>query len=361
MVVKAKNKPAINDVMKKTLAEIAELIGGKVIGDEKLKISGLKSLDEAREGDLTFLANSKYLAVAKKTKASAILTTKDIKLPGKSVIQTDNPSLAFTKIASLVFQNGLPPLKGVHPSAVLASNVKLAGKVALGAYVVIEGPTEIQEGTLIYPGCYIGPRVKIGSECLIYPNVTIREGSVIGNRVKIHSGTVIGSDGFGYEQIDGEHVKIPQHGIVEVQDDVEIGANVTIDRARFDKTLIGRGTKIDNLVQIAHNVNIGENCIVIAQVGISGSTKIGKNSILAGQAGVAGHLTIGEGSIIAAQSGVTKSLPPLSKVSGYPAKPHDTAKRVNAALQRLPHYVAKIKELETRVKELESFLKKNDS
>lgn len=343
--------------MKKTLAEIAELIGGKVIGNETLRITGLKSLDEAREGDLTFVANSKYLALAKKTKASGILIPKDIKLPGKSVIQTDNPSLAFTKIASIIFKNDLPPLKDVHSSAVLASNVTLGRNVALGAYVVIDGPTEIGESTRIYPGCYIGPRVKIGRGCLIYPNLTIREGSLIGDRVKIHSGTVVGSDGFGYEQIDGKHVKIPQHGIVEIQDDVEIGANVTIDRARFDKTLIGRGTKIDNLVQIAHNVMIGENCLIIAQVGISGSSKIGKNSVLAGQAGVAGHLTIGEGSVIAAQSGVTKSLPPLSKVSGYPAKPHDTAKRVNAIVQRLPHYVKKIQDLENRMKELE---KKNN-
>ena len=344
----------VKDVMtKKTLAEIAELVGGKVIGNKAVKITGLKGLEEAHEGDLTFLANDKYLALAKKTKASGILVSKNIELPGKSVIQTDNPSVAFTTIASLIFQNQFPSLKGIHPSAITASNVKLARQVALGAYVVIEGPTEIGEGTQIYPGCYVGPRVKIGRECLIYPNVTIREGSVIGNHVKIHSGTVVGSDGFGYEQVDGKHVKIPQHGIVEIQDDVEVGANVTIDRARFDKTVIGQGTKIDNLVQIAHNVMIGEYCIVIAQVGISGSSKIGKNSVLAGQAGVAGHLTIGEGSVVAAQSGVTKSLPSFSKVSGYPARPHDSAKRVNAAVQRLPLYVKKIQDLENRIKELE--------
>ena len=339
--------------MKKTLAEIAQLIGGKVIGDEKVRVTGLKSLDKAGPGDLTFLSHTKYVALAKKTRASAILTTKEVVLPGKSVILTDNPSLAFAKIASTFEQNHSLKLQGRHSSAIVASDVKLGANVALGVYVVIEGPTEIGKGTEIYSGCYVGPHVKIGQECILYPHVIIREGSVIGNHVKIHSGTVIGADGFGYEQINGQHVKIPQQGIVEIQDDVEIGANVTIDRARFDKTVIGRGTKIDNLVQIAHNVTIGESCLIIAQVGISGSTKIGKNTVLAGQAGVAGHLTIGEGSMIAAQSGVTKSLPPLSKVSGYPAKPHATAKRVNASLQRLPHYVKKIQDLEKRLTELE--------
>jgi UDP-3-O-[3-hydroxymyristoyl] glucosamine N-acyltransferase len=245
----------------------------------------------------------------------------------------------------------------VHPNAVIGKNVSLGKDVAIGPYAVVADNVSIGEKTVIYSGCYIGHHTKIGSETLIYPNVSIRERTTIGSRVIIHSGTVVGSDGFGFATIKGMHHKIPQIGTVVIEDEVEIGANVTIDRARFDKTFIGKGTKIDNLVQIAHNVAIGENSIVVAQAGISGSTVIGKGVTLAGQAGLVGHITVGDGAIVAAQAGVTKSIPPNTLVSGYPAKPHDVARKVNACLQNLPKLYESVNELKKKIKELEEKLR----
>jgi UDP-3-O-[3-hydroxymyristoyl] glucosamine N-acyltransferase len=270
------------------------------------------------------------------TRASAIITSREIEKKNKPIIRTDNPSLAFAKIISLFSpQEEIKP-KGIHPTAIVAKSAKLGANVALGAYTVIEEGVSIGEGSAIFPHVYIGKNTQLGSENLIYPNVTIRENTVIGNRVIIHSGTVIGSDGFGYVELEGRHEKIPQLGKVVIEDDVEIGACVTIDRARFDKTLIAKGTKIDNLVQIAHNVQVGENSIIIAQAGISGSTEIGKNVIIAGQAGLVGHIKIGDKAIIGAQAGVTKSVPAKVMVSGYPARPHLQAMRLSAALEKLP-------------------------
>lgn len=213
---------------------------------------------------------------------------------------------------------------------------------------MVEDNAQIGDQTILYAGVYVGQQVKIGANCVIYPHVSVRERVIIGNRVIIHNGAVIGSDGFGYASVAGMHQKIPQIGTVVIEDDVEIGANVTIDRARFDKTMIGRGTKIDNLVQIAHNVVIGENSIIVAQAGISGSTVIGKNVTVAGQAGIVGHISIGDDAVVAAQAGVTKSVPPRTCVSGYPAKPHNVAKRINAYVQRLPELFLKVSEIEKR-------------
>ncbi len=340
--------------MRKTLSEIAAIVGGEVDGDEDLIITGLNSIQTAKEGELTFLSNNKYLSLVKETKASAIMIPRDMSIPGKSIIRTDNPSLAFAQVASQLIKGEEKHFEGIHQSAVIAKEVCLGKNVAMGPNVVIDNKVTIGDNSIIYAGSYVGHDAQIGQDCLIYPNVTIREESVIGDRVIIHSGTVIGSDGFGYEKVDGKHVKIPQIGITVIEDDVEIGSNVTIDRARFNKTLIGRGSKIDNLVQIAHNVVIGEYCIIISQVGISGTVVIEKNSILAGQAGVAGHLTIGEGSVVAAQAGVTKSLPANSYVMGYPAKPHTQAKKTYASLQKLPENMKELRALKKRVEELES-------
>ena len=344
--------------MKFTLGQIAKVVGGEVSGNAEVVISGISGIKEARRGDITFLANPKYLSLAKSTKASAIITyfdvNGDIKKP---LIKTDNPSLAFAKVVSLVAPNSVQRPKGIHPTALIAEGVKLGKDVAIGPYTIIEKDVTIGKGTIIYGGCYIGHHSRLGDNCLIYPHVSIRERVEIGKRVIIHSGTVIGSDGFGFATVKGVQKKIPQIGTVVIEDNVEIGANVTIDRARFDKTIIGRGTKIDNLVQIAHNVVIGENSIIVAQAGISGSTTVGKGAILAGQAGIVGHIQIGEGAIVAAQAGVTKSVPPHTKVSGYPAKPHDVAKRVNACVQRLPNLYKRVKELEAELKALKEVLK----
>ena len=340
--------------MRLTLGEISKLIGGELVGDSDVVITGISGIKEAKEGDITFLANSKYSPLMQTTKASAVVTSREAFDSKKPVIKTDNPSIAFTKIVGLVAPNDSEHFKGVHPTAIISKDVKIGPNVAIGAYTVIEEAVEIEEGTIVYSGCYIGRSTKIGRGCLIYPHVSIRERIEIGQRVIIHSGAVIGSDGFGFAMVAGVQKKIPQIGTVSIEDDAEIGANVTIDRARFDKTIIGKGTKIDNLVQIAHNVVTGESCVIVAQAGVSGSTVLGNRVILAGQAGVVGHIRIGDRAVVAAQAGVTKSIKPDTKVSGYPAKPHDTAKRVNACVQKLPDFYKKIKELEQKIKDLES-------
>jgi len=342
--------------MKKTLKEIAKLISGEIVGDGDIVITGVAGIKEAGSGDLTFLANSKYFPLIDKTAATAIITSRDASGISKPVIRTDNPSLAFAKVVASFSNAHVFRPKGIHPSVILGKDVLLGKNTAIGAYVVIEDGVFLGDNTVIYSGCFIGHNSKIGSDSLIYANVSIREDVFIGKRVIIHSGTVIGSDGFGFVTIDGLHHKIPQIGTVEIGDDVEIGANVAIDRARFDKTIIAKGTKIDNLVQIAHNVVVGENSLVVAQAGISGSTVIGKNVTLAGQAGLVGHISVGDGAIVAAQAGVTKSVPANTLVSGYPAKPHEQAKKVNACVQNLPKLYETIKELKKKIEELESRL-----
>ncbi len=339
--------------MKITLAEIAKIVDGKVVGDESLTVTGLSGIQEAEEGQLTFIADKKFTTYLKDTKASAVIVPQGFALDDKSVVQVDNPSLAFSKVISALFEPYTPSFKGVDPKASVGADVSLGKDVVIAPFTVIDDGCVIGDNTIIMPGGYVGQNTHIGSNCTIHANVSVYHDTRIGHNVIIHSGTVIGSDGFGYTQQDEAHHKIPQIGHVVIEDDVEIGANVTIDRARFNQTIIRRGTKIDNLVQIAHNVDIGEAALIISQAGVSGSVNIGKGAILAGQAGIAGHLSIGDGAIVAAQGGVTKSVPSGEMVSGYPAKPHKEAQKVNAALQRLPEYVKTIRELKKRVDELE--------
>ncbi|MDD3274543.1 MAG: UDP-3-O-(3-hydroxymyristoyl)glucosamine N-acyltransferase [Candidatus Omnitrophica bacterium] len=342
--------------MQKTLKEIAGIVEGKVVGDEQIMITGASGIKEASEGDITFLANSKYHALAVKTRASAVISSEAQGI-NKPVILTDNPSLAFAKVISLFTPDDIGHPSGIDYTAFIGRNVSLGKNVAVGAYSVIGDNAVIGDDTVIYAGCYVGHHTKVGSGTLIYPHVSIRERISIGNRVIIHSGTVIGSDGFGFATIKGLHHKIPQVGTVEVQDDVEIGANVTIDRARFDRTVIGSGTKIDNLVQIGHNVVIGKNALIVAQAGISGSTVLGDNVILGGQSGLVGHITLGNNAIVTAKSGVAKSVPENTMVSGYPARPFMTTQRANASLQSLPRLFNTVKELKKKIEELEEKLK----
>lgn len=347
--------------MRITLGEIARFVGGELVGESGIEITGISGIKEAVEGDITFLANPKYFPLIHTTKAAAIITSRDVVDFTKPLIKTEDPSFAFAKVVELIIPKTRSDPKGIHPTAVVSSKAILGKDVSVGAHTIIEDDALIQDGTIIYGLCYIGSKVKIGKNCLIYSNVSIRESVEIKNNVIVHCGAVIGSDGFGFTMLRGAQYKIPQIGNVVIEDDVEIGANVTIDRARFDKTVVGRGTKIDNLVHIAHNVIIGENCTIIAQAGISGSTTLGKGVILAGQAGLVGHIHIGDGAIVAAQAGVTKSVESNTKVSGYPAKPHNLAKRVNACLQRLPETYDKIKELENKIVEIETQLKQLQS
>ena len=345
--------------MHKTLNEIAKLIDGQVIGNGDLLITGVSGIKEATEGDITFLANSKYMSLMDKTRAAAIITSADAQKTIKPIILTENPSLAFAKVISMLIPDdtaGRP--SGIDYTVAIGKNVVLGKDVGIGPYVVIGDNVTIGDNTVIYAGCFIGHHTQIGSDTLIYPHVSIRERISIGCRVIIHAGAVIGSDGFGFVTIKSQHHKIPQVGTVEIADDVEIGANVTIDRARFNKTIIGRGTKIDNLVQIAHNVVIGENCLVVAQVGVAGSVTIGNNVTLAGQAGLVGHIVIGDNAVVTGQSGVSKDVSANTVVSGYPARPFMTTQRVNASLQNLPKLFDAVKELKKKVEELEAKLEK---
>jgi UDP-3-O-[3-hydroxymyristoyl] glucosamine N-acyltransferase len=335
--------------MQKRLKEIAEFINGEVVGDENTLISGISGIKEANKGDLSFIANSRYLSLIETTRASAVIAGRDVEKAPLPLIRTENPSLAFANVVAMWHPERVRHPRGIHPQAVVADTAELGKNVGVGPFVTIEEKAKVGDNTVVYSGTYVGHNTIIGNDCLIYPNVSIREEIIIGDRVIIHSGAVIGSDGFGYLDIKNVHHKIPQVGTVVIGDDVEIGANVTIDRARFDKTIVGRGSKIDNLVQIAHNVVIGENSIIVAQAGISGSTVVGKNVTLAGQAGLVGHITVGDNSVVAAQAGVTKSVPANTCVSGYPAKPHNLAKKVNAFVQKLPELFKRVKELEKKI------------
>lgn len=343
--------------MQKTLKEIAKLIDGQVVGDGDILITGASGIKEAAEGDITFLANSKYSSLMDKTRAAAIITSSDAQKTAKPVILTENPSLAFAKIISIFMPDDARHPERIDYTVMMGKNVSLGRDVAIGPYTVIGDDVVIGDNTIIYASCYIGHHTKIGSRALIYPHVSIRERISIGSGVIIHSGAVIGSDGFGFVTIKGVHHKIPQVGTIEIADDVEIGANVTIDRARFGKTAIGRGTKIDNLVQIAHNVVIGENALIVAQAGVSGTVTIGNNVILGGQAGLVGHITIGDNAIVTAQTGVAKSVPADTMVSGYPARPFMTTQRVNASLQNLPKLFNLVKELKKKIDALEARIK----
>ena len=297
--------------MQMNVADIAQLVKGELIGDGALLVNGFSGIKEAKKNELTFLSNPKYEPLLRGTQAGVILVPRQISCPGKTLIRVDNPSLSFTQVVNHLLKDA-PDYKprGIHPTAVIAPGAKLERNVAVGAHTIIEEGAVISEGCVLYANCYVGHEVHMGKDCLIYPQVVLRENVLLGNRVIIHSGTVIGSDGYGYVTVDGKHMKIPQVGSVLIEDDVEIGANVTVDRARFDKTIIGEGTKIDNLVQIAHNVTIGKHCFIVAQSGIAGSTKLGDYVILAAQAGLVGHIEIGDGAIVTAQSGVTHSIKP---------------------------------------------------
>ena len=338
--------------MRFTVGEIAKTIEGEVCGDENMVITGVAGIKEAQKGEITFLANPRYLSLLSTTKASAVIVARDITDSDRTLIQTEDPYFAFSQVMGLLANDEIPLPREIHPSASIGQRVKLGKNISICAFSVIGDDVEIADGVTIYPQVYIGHHAKIGENTLIYAQVTIREKVTIGKRVIIHSGTVVGSDGFGFAPFKGKHHKVPQLGTVAIGDDVEIGANVTIDRATIGKTEIKQGTKIDNLVQIAHNVVIGENCIIVAQTGLSGSTVLGKNVTLAGQVGLVGHLNIGDNVKVGAKSGVSKDVPANTCVMGIPAKPHMTEKRIEAVLRHLPELVKDINKLKKEIEEL---------
>lgn len=337
-----------------TLDELARLVGGRVTGDGRTLIRGVNGLREAGPGDITFLANARYAPLLATTRASAVILGDGVISPIPSLSVAD-PDYAFGCVAEHLLGDSRRPAAGVHPTAVVAKSARLGANVSIGAGTVVEEDASIGDNSVIHPQVYIGRAAVIGPDALLYPQVVVREKCQLGARVILHSGTVIGSDGFGYATQKGVHRKIPQVGIVVLEDDVELGANVTVDRARFGRTVIGKGTKIDNLVQIGHNVVVGQGCLLVSQAGIAGSTRLGNHVVMAGQSGLIGHLEIGDGAIITAQSGLTKDVPPGGIMSGSPASERRTHLKELAALSKLPEALQEIRRLQ---KELDDLKKK---
>lgn len=337
----------------KTLFEIASIVEGRLIGDGSAVITGVASITDAGAGDISFISEKKYLKLLKTTKASAVIVNDEsAAASGVAVIVAKNPQLAFAKLLD-VFRPQVLPGPGVHPKAEAHKGALLGVDVSVQAFAVIEEGARVGDRTIIFPSVYIGRNASIGADCILYPGVVVREECKIGDRVIIHSNSIVGSDGFGYTRAGGKYVKLPQRGIVRICDDVEIGACVTIDRAAIGETVVGRGTKIDNLVQVAHNVKIGEDTIIVAQVGIAGSTTVGSRVQLGGQVGLAGHIEVGDDVLVGAQSGVTNDVPSKSIVSGYPVVPHGEWLRSAALFSKLPEFKKRIAELEKRLEELE--------
>jgi UDP-3-O-[3-hydroxymyristoyl] glucosamine N-acyltransferase len=342
------------------ISEIARLVGGIVSGSGEKIITGLNKIEDAGEGELTFLGGAAYQKYFPATKATAILVKRDFEKSRSDLIyiEVDDPGKAFLVILTHYFTPEIT-LQGIDPSAYIHPTAFIGPNVSIGKNVVIEEGCVIGKGTKIFHNTVILRNTVIGDDCLIFQNVSLREDSVLGNRVILHPGVVIGSDGFGFTpDQNGVYQKIPQIGIVIIEDDVEIGANTTIDRAALGHTIIKRGTKIDNLVQIAHNVSVGEDTVMSAQVGIAGSSKIGRHCVLAGQVGITGHIEIGDNVIIGAQSGVPKSLPEAGTYFGYPAKPLNVALRTEGHIRNLEKYASRIKKLEDKIVQLEKLLEK---
>jgi UDP-3-O-[3-hydroxymyristoyl] glucosamine N-acyltransferase len=336
------------------LEEIAQRLECRLEGDGGVEIQRLAGIEDAGPGDLTFFVNPRYASELRRTRASAVILAEGAEAAPCAMLRCRQPYLAFARAVEL-FAPRRRPEPGVHHLAVVGNGVSLGAGVAVGPFVVIGDDARIGAGTILYSHVAIGPEAEIGADCIIHTRVSIRERVRLGNRVVVQDGAVIGSDGFGFaKRPDGTHQKIPQVGGVVVDDDVEIGANTTIDRPAVGETRIGAGTKIDNLVQIAHGVTVGRNALLAAQVGVAGSTTIEDSVTLAGQVGVAGHLTIGQGAVATAQTGIPNSVDAGAFVSGYPAIPNREWLKSSAVFRRLPELRKQLLELQRRIEELES-------
>jgi len=334
------------------LSRIAREVGGKIIGDDTVSITGVNSLDEAESGDISFFADKRFKESLKKTKASAVIVTEESDLYDGSQVVVSNAALAFAEVVRL-FAPPLPRHPGISERAIVHENSRIGKNASIYPMAYVGNGAEIGDETVIFPGVFVGDRVKIGNRSVIYPNVTILEDCRIGNDVIIHAGVVIGGDGFGYVKDGSRSVKIPQIGIVQIDDHVEIGANSCIDRAALGRTWLKRGVKVDNLVQVAHNVVIGEDSLVVAQVGFSGSINVGREVVIAGQVGIVDHLEIGDRAMIGPQSGIAKSVLPGEVLSGTPAMPHRLWLKTSSMVKRLPQLNEGLKDLEKRIKVLE--------
>lgn len=339
--------------MKLTVEELANIVSGKIEGNKDEVITGISGLADAKKGDVSFLTNMKYIGDALNTKASAVLIAADIdssQFKGKNIIKVSNPQYAYAMILKIIEKEKISSIEiKIHSCASVSEKAKIGKNVYIGQNAVIEAGSEIGDNTKIFPNVYIGYNVKIGNDCLIYPNVVIREDAVIGDRCIFQPGAVIGSDGFGFATVDGKTQKVPQIGRIEIGNDVEIGANTTIDRAAIDVTKIGSGTKLDNLVQIAHNVQTGENCLIVAQTGISGSTKLGNNVTIGGQTGLVGHLKIGNNVFIASQTGISSDLKDGEKVGGNPMAEIGHSIKIRATMRKLPEMYQDIRKIKKQL------------
>lgn len=338
-------------VIEKTLSEIAQLVDGVLSGDGSVIISGATNIAEAGGCDITF-AVPPHLEKAAQSQAAAVIIPATVEAFTKPAIKVANPRLAFTKLLE-VFTPPIMVERGIHPAAIIGARATIGVNVAILPYAVIGDDAVIGDNTVVYPHVYIGIGATVGSDSIIYSGAAIRENCHIGNRVIIQNNAVIGSDGFGFVTVNGKHQKVPQVGNVVIGDDVEIGACVTIDRATTGSTIIKNGSKVDNLVHIAHNVVVGENCFFVAQTGIAGSAKIGNNVTFAGQSGSAGHITIGDNCVFAARSAPINDVPAGSFCAGFPARPHKEWLRTEAAAAKVPDLIKKIRDMEARLAALE--------
>jgi UDP-3-O-[3-hydroxymyristoyl] glucosamine N-acyltransferase len=343
--------------MKMTIGEIAVYLSGTVIGSESVFINDIRSIEEAKEGDLTFIANKKYLKKLKTTKASAILVSQQTTVEGKNLIVVSDPYVALGKILALFYpsEHGR---SGISPDAYIEDGAIVSPEATIFPHTFISKGAKIGRGTVVYPGVFIGRNVCIGENSTLYANVSVYHSCVIGNRVTLHSGVVVGADGFGFASPGKENIKIPQVGFVQIDDDVEVGANTTIDRAALGKTWIQRNVKIDNLVQIAHNVVIGENSVIVAQVGISGSTKLGRSVMVGGQTGMVGHINIGDNVMIAAGSGIHRDIKPGEIVGGAPQMPYKEWLQFEACRSKLPGMRTTLRDLVKKIDDLEKKFQK---
>ena len=342
------------------LSEIALRIDCQMIGGKDVEIVRVAGIDEAGPGDLTFVSNRKYISHIKNTRASAIILGEDIPPVSIPSIRTEDPYLAFARALEIFFIPPRPDI-GIHPTAAIAEDVTIGSDVSIGAYAVISKGCMIGSGVVIYPHVVLYPDASIGANSVIHSHVIVREGCLIGNRVVLQNGVVIGSDGFGFAPTkDGSFYKICQTGRVIIEDNVEVGANTTIDRAAVGDTLIHRGAKLDNLVQVGHGAHVGPDCVLAAQVGLAGSTRLGRGVWVGGQAGFAGHLEVGDKAIITAQSGTSHDIPPGAVMSGSPAFENAAWLRSTAAFPRLPQLMRKIRNLEKEIQELKSAINSKD-
>lgn len=333
-----------------TLAEIAQLLGcAPPVGAEAQPIAGVASLEDAGPDQLTYVASEQYVPMLDSTRAAAAIVQRRIKLPAAwepRALRVDDPELAVAKVLRLFAPPTPRPPAGVDPSSRVAPTAVLGSDVAIGPFVLVGERARVGRGTVLHAGAFVGEDVTIGDDCELFPGVVIRERISLGNRVIIHAGSVLGTDGFGYRWDGRQHQKVPQIGTVVVEDDVEIGSCVCIDRAKFGATRIGRGTKIDNLVQVGHNVQIGPHCIIVGQAGLAGSSRLGSGVVLGGQTAVRDHIQMGDGSMAAACSAIAEDVDPKSIVSGTPALPHRQSLREQAALRRLPDLVVQVRKLQ---------------